>query len=146
MEILCSITVPAAATPARPLDGDSAIGPKDSRKLTKLTDGDDIEAFLKTFERLMEVYDVPKERWAYRLAPQLTGKAQQAYTAVSSDSAKKYEDVKTAILRGYNINEETYRTQFKGKDGQCYAELAIQISSDGLWSVSRWLNSGRRCY
>ena len=113
MEILRSITVPAAATPARPLEGDAATGPKDSLKLTKLTDGEDIEAFLKTFERLMEAYEVPKEHWAYRLAPQLTGKAQQAYAAVSSDSAKKYEDVKMAILRRYNINEETYRTRFR---------------------------------
>ena len=59
METLHLITVPAVATPARPLEGDAATGPKDSLKLTKLTDGDDIEAFLKTFERLMEAYEVP---------------------------------------------------------------------------------------
>ena len=137
MEILRSITVPAAATPARPLEGDAATGPKDSLKLTKLTDGEDIEAFLKTFERLMEAYEVPKEHWAYRLAPQLTGKAQQAYAAVSSDSAKKYDDVKTAILRRYNINEETYRARFratKRKDGECYTELAIRMSD----LLERW--------
>ena len=137
MEILRSITVPAAATPARLLEGDAATGPKDSLKLTKLTDGEDIEAFLKIFERLMEAYEIPKERWAYRLAPQLTGKAQQAYAAVSSDSARKYEDVKTAILRRYNINEETYRTRFratKRKDGECFAELAIRMSD----LLERW--------
>ena len=137
MEILRSITVPAAATPARPLEGDAATGPKDSLKLTKLTDGEDIEAFLKTFERLMEAYEVPKERWAYWLAPQLTGKAQQVYAAVSSDSAKKYDDVKTAILRRYNINEETYRARFratKRKDGECYTELAIRMSD----LLERW--------
>ena len=146
MEILRSITVPAAATPARPLEGDAASGPKDSLKLTKLTDGEDIEAFLKTFERLMEAYEVPKECWAYQLAPQLTGKAQQAYAAVSSDSAKKYDDMKTAILRRYNINEETYLAQFRERmeSAMWSWRFGCQIcSSDGWWSVP---NSGKRCY
>jgi len=31
-------------------------------KVTKLMDQDDIEAFLFTFERLMEAYEVPKAR------------------------------------------------------------------------------------
>ena len=65
------------------------------------------------------------------MAPQLTGKAHQAYTALSSDSAKRYEDVKTAILRRYNINEETYQTRFratKRKDGECHVELVIWMS------------------
>ena len=71
------------------------------------------------------------------MAPQLTGKAQQAYAAVTSNSAKKYEDVKTAILRRYNINEETYRTRFratKRKDGECFVELAIWMSD----LLERW--------
>ena len=58
MEILRSITLPA--TPA--LEGEPPKGElKDAVKLTKLTEGEDIEAYLKTFERLMEAYEVPKE-------------------------------------------------------------------------------------
>ena len=37
-------------------------------KMAKLTDQDDIEAFLMTFEKLMEAYQVPKARCAYKLA------------------------------------------------------------------------------
>ena len=51
-------------------------------KLTKLGATDDIEAYLTTFERMMVAYKVPKERWAFMLASQLTGKAQQAYAAM----------------------------------------------------------------
>ena len=59
MEILRSITTPA-------LEGEPPKGElKDAVKLTKLTEGEDIEAYLKTFERLMEAYEIPKERWAY---------------------------------------------------------------------------------
>ncbi|XP_011406925.1 PREDICTED: uncharacterized protein LOC105314452 [Amphimedon queenslandica] len=84
----------------------------------------------------MEAYEVPKECLAYWLAPQLTGKAQQAYAAVTSDSEKKYE-VKTAILRRYNINEETYRSRFRSsrrKEGDGYIEQAIRMSD----LLERW--------
>jgi len=67
-------------------------------KVAKLTDQDDIEAYLVTFERVMEAYDVPN-RWAYKLATQLSGRAQQAYTAMPSDVSGDYDEVKSAILR-----------------------------------------------
>ena len=52
-------------------------------KVTKLTEVDDIEAYLNTFECLMQAYEVPQERWAFKLAPQLVSKAQQTYAALS---------------------------------------------------------------
>jgi hypothetical protein len=48
-------------------------------KVSKLTKSDDIEAYLTTFERLMKAYEVQEGRWSYKLAPQLVGKAQQAW-------------------------------------------------------------------
>lgn len=45
-------------------------------RLTRLTDNDDIEAYLTTFDQMMWAYDITKERWAFKVAPQLTGKAQ----------------------------------------------------------------------
>ena len=86
---------------------------RDHLKLTKLTESEDIEAFLTTFERMMRVYGVREDRWAFKLAPQLTGKAQQAYAALNADDAAKYEEVKSAILRRYDISEETYRQRFR---------------------------------
>ena len=77
-------------------------------KVAKLTDRDNIKAFLVTFERLMEAYEVPKARWAYKLATQLTGRAQQAYATMSSEVSGDYNEVKAAILRQYDITEETY--------------------------------------
>ena len=38
-------------------------------KVTKLTEADDIKAYLITFERLMQAYEVPQEQWAFKLAP-----------------------------------------------------------------------------
>ena len=96
-------------------------------KLTRLTEGDDIEAYLTTFERIMMAHEVSKERWSFKLAPQLTGRAQQAYAALPPDDAKSYEAVKVAILRRY---EETYRQRFrtlKPKEGESPQELMTRL-------------------
>ena len=68
-------------------------------KLTRLSDSDNIEAYLTTFERIMEAHEVSRDRWSFKLAPQLTGKAQEAYAALPPHDARSYEAVKVAILR-----------------------------------------------
>ena len=95
------------ATPVRPTSENDRV------KLSKLTETDDVEAYLTTFERMMSVYEVDRSRWAFKLAPQLTGKAQQAYAAMATEDAGDYDKVKAAILKRYNINEETYRQRFR---------------------------------
>ena len=103
--------------------------------LRKLTDSDDIEAFLTTFERLMALYHVEESHWVAKLAPQLTGRAQQAYAAMPAGEALVYQDVKKAVLRRYDINMETYRQRFRAarrKDGEGYMELATHLG-DLFW-------------
>lgn len=103
----------------------------DKLVLTRFVEGDDIEAFLTTFERLMGVYHVEETRWVAKLAPQLAGRAQQAYAAMSTDDALVYAEVKKAILRRYDISEETYRQRFRAarrKEGEPYIELATRMA------------------
>ena len=98
--------------------------------LAKLTEKDDIEAYLTTFERLMTAFEVKEEHWAHKLAPQLTGRAQQAFAAMDVEKTKNYEDVKRAILQRYDISEETYRKRFrttKKAEGEAYLELATKL-------------------
>ena len=99
-------------------------------KVAKLTDQDNIEAYLTTFERIMKAHEVKKERWAFKLAPQLTGKAQQAYAAICSEDAEDYEELKAAILRRYEINEDTYRQRFRSatrKEDETVRELVTRL-------------------
>ena len=70
-------------------------------RVAKLTDRDDIEAYLTTFERLMSAYNIPKDRWIFKLAPRLSGKAQQAYAALTTEDALEY------IRRGESSDPET---------------------------------------
>ena len=74
----------------------------------------------------MRAYEVKEKRWAVKLAPQLTGKAQQAYAAMKVEDAGTYRLLKEAILRRYDISEETYRQRFRDaerKDSESVSEL-----------------------
>ncbi|XP_031172734.2 uncharacterized protein LOC116062224 [Sander lucioperca] len=55
----------------------------------------------------------PKVDWVFRLLPLLTGKARGAYVHMDMDDAHEYDKVKSAILKKYDINPETYRQRFR---------------------------------
>ena len=104
-------------------------------KVSKLTEKDDIEAY---FERLMIAYEVRKERWSFKLAPQLIGKAQQAYSAMGADEAADYDQLKAEILRRYGINEENYCQRFwqaKKKQDETNKEFGIRLRD----LVNKWM-------
>lgn len=109
--------------------GLESCAPPEKITLTKLTEGDDIEDYLTTFERLMAMYHVDKTQWVAKLAPQLSGRALKAYAAMPSGDALVYDEVKKALLTRYGISEETYRQKFRmarRKKGEAYMELATR--------------------
>ena len=65
-----------------------------SNKLTQLSEDDDVESYLTTFERIMAANEVAQDHWSYHLAPYLTGKAQQAFAALPPIDTKKYNKVR----------------------------------------------------
>ena len=60
----------------------------------------------------MKAYGVKNSRWVYKLVLQLTNEAQQAYAALTAEEPQSYDQLKEAILRCYDINEETYHQWF----------------------------------
>ena len=104
---------------------DAGVGPK----LTKLGESDDVEAYLTTFERMMAAYGVNRPQCVYRLAPHLTGKAQQAYAAMPTEDASTYDEVKAAVLRRYDISTETYCQRFREarlKEGETHGDSPVR--------------------
>ena len=105
--------------------------------LQKLAPGDDIEHFLSTFERIARQQGWPDEVWATQLAGLLTGKAMAAYAALSTEDAGSYERAKAAVLRRYEINEETHRIRFRQdrkKTGESHREWMDRLKDH----FSRW--------
>ena len=68
-----------------------------------------IEAYLITFELQMKVYEIEKARWAFKLAPQLSGRTQQVYVSMDTKDASDYDKLKEVILKHYDITDESYR-------------------------------------
>ena len=65
-----------------------------------------------------------------KAAPQLTGKAQQAYAAMRAEDAGTYQLLKEAILRRYDVSDETYRQRFREtvkKEDETVSELAVRL-------------------
>ncbi len=75
--------------------------------------GEDIENYLRRYERLARTWRWPEEEWSYRLVPLLTGQALEVYLAMDEDQAEIYDDLKEALLEKFNISPETYRQRFR---------------------------------
>ena len=56
----------------------------------KLTEADDIEAYLTTFELLVTSASLDRQYWAFKLAPYLTGKAQQVMQQITLSLKKQF--------------------------------------------------------
>ena len=67
----------------------------------------------------------------------MVGKAQQAYAGLSVTDASDYGQLKPAILRWYNITEESYRQHFraaKPRAGESNREVAARLEDlAGKW-------------
>lgn len=111
---------PLSPSTAVPKDVSGAYNPGQCQfkepKLEKLSDFDDIEHFLITFERIAAACRWPKKDWAFRLIPLLSGKARAAYVYMDMQDSLDYEELKSAILRKYDVNRETYRQRFRSLD------------------------------
>ena len=82
------------------------------------------------FERVANAYKWLDDVWVLRLASLLTGKAQAAYANMDAAKSKEFKEVKQAILKRYNINEETYRQRFrntKKKIDESYVETEVRL-------------------
>ena len=108
--------------------GSTAGRESDPVKLTRLSEDDDIESYLTTFECMMEANEVDKARWASNLHPS---------SALGPKEAKTYAVVKAAILRCYYINEETYKRfrDLQMKSGETLQELVTHLTD----IATKWL-------
>ena len=82
-------------------------------KLNPLSDKDDIDVYLSSFERLADANKWPQSDWATRLAAVLTGKAREAFTRMPVEDTGDFSKLKNAILMAYDLTPEAYRIRFR---------------------------------
>lgn len=75
--------------------------------LPKYVEGEDLDVFLRSFERLDNLHKWPKPEWALQLVPQLTGKALDSYARLGEGESNDYDVINKAILKRYNLTAST---------------------------------------
>lgn len=108
--------------------------------MPRFNEGDDIDAYLHTFEKLAEAYKWKEDTWATRLAALISGKALEAYARMERTESLDYQKVKRAILQRYELTSETYRRKFrtcKRKTDETFREWSVRISryNDQWWEA-----------
>ena len=109
----------------------------------KLEEGDDIEQYPTTFERLAAAYRWPRAEWAVYLVPYLTGRARAAYVAMDILEAMDYSKVREAILSKYEISKEIYKQRFRDPDvrpGETPKELYNRLKDN----YRKWIKTDRK--
>lgn len=87
----------------------------------------EVDSYFSAFERIATSFHWPKEVWSVLLQCRLFGKAQEICSTLSLEESLKYDSVKTAILRAYELVPEAYRQRFrkhKKNPMQTFAEFA----------------------
>ena len=100
----------------------------------------DPETFFSLFERVADARSWPDSDRTLMLQCVLTGKAQEAYSALSVHDSASYDKVKTAVLQIYELVPEAYRQRFrtlKRDDNQTHVEFARQLSLQ----FNRWCSA-----
>ena len=84
-------------------------------RFRRLSADEDVNTYMRAFENLAVSNNWEKSTWARRLAPELTGKAFEAYANIKLEDANNYDVLKQVILAKYNVNSETFRLQFRAR-------------------------------
>ncbi|XP_026003558.1 uncharacterized protein LOC113009464 [Astatotilapia calliptera] len=108
-------------------------------KMQPYNEGEDIEHYLITFERIAHACQWPRDEWALHLAPLLAGKARSAYVAMDIDDTMDYAKVKCAVLQKYEISVDTYRMRFRSSTfGAEETPRELQVRLKELYI--KWMN------
>ena len=100
----------------------------------------DPETLFLLFERVADARTWPDSEHTLMLQCVLTGKAQEAYSALSVADSVSYDKVKMAVLQIYELVPDAYRQQFttlKRDNKQNHVEFARELSSQ----LNRWYSA-----
>ena len=112
-------------------------------KLPAFCDGkDNMDAYLKRFEKFAANANWPVEKWATNLSALLQGKALDVYSRLSPEEAKNYEKLRDALLKRYQLTEEGFRQKFrtsKQETGETAGQFVIRLKN----YLARWMELGK---
>ncbi len=91
----------------------------------------EVDSYFCVFERIATSLQWSKDVWSLLLQCRLVGKSHEICSTLSLEEGMKYETVKAAILRAYELVPEAYRQKFrnhKRSSQQTFVEFAREKS------------------
>ncbi|XP_057180741.1 uncharacterized protein LOC130548153 [Triplophysa rosa] len=126
--------------------GSSGQGPPIHLLLQKMGPHNDPEAFLERYERTAESSEWPKDQWALRLIPLLSGEAQVAAQQLPPENLLLYAELKKAILQRVGRSPEQHRQRFRSlglaEAGRPYLLAQRLRDSSRKWLVAEGSDVG----
>lgn len=104
---------------------------------------DELDDFLKRFERIARMQRWSQETWATRLSTCLTGKALLLYNSLTDEDAQDYEVLSTALRERFKLDAEAYRQKFrraKAREG----ETSVQLLARLVLYLKRWVQMSEK--
>ncbi|KAJ8030959.1 hypothetical protein HOLleu_27522 [Holothuria leucospilota] len=100
-------------------------------KLPHFNDGkDDMDAYLRRFERFAQIAGWDQSEWAGMISTLLTGRALEVYSRLPLEQATSYEKLKEALLHKYQLTAEGFRVKFrssKREKGETYSQYIDRL-------------------
>lgn len=118
------IGIPMQAPPSAPQKD------KIPLRLPFFDDKEDLECFIRTFERVAEVQKWEEEELAPRLAALLKGRAREVYSLMSDEDSKDFDKLKETLLFRFKLTADEYRKRFrtaKKQPGESTQEFATKL-------------------
>ena len=100
----------------------------------------EVDQFFLAFEKTAISLSWPRDKWTILLQTALTGKALDAYAALSVHQIVDYELVKSEVLRTYELVPEAYRQKFR-KLQKPFHETHVEFAREKKIVFERWLSS-----
>ena len=123
-----------------PPDRSSAFDPARNIRLVLPFQEKEVDKYFAHFEKVADSLTWPEAGWVLLLQSVLVGKAQEIYGSLSVEQSSKYEHVKEAILKAYELVPEAYRQKFRNYlkyDSKTHVEFARE--KENLFN--RWCHS-----
>ena len=102
---------------------------------------DDMDAYLRRFERFASAMGWAETEWPISLSALLTGKAMEVYSRLSVEQASDYKHVKESLLHRFQLTEEGFRLKFRNSkpdQGERYSQFVERLHS----YLDRWMDLG----
>lgn len=100
----------------------------------------DLDTFFPLFERVAGTCEWPDTERTLLLQCVFTGKAQEAYSALSSEDSKVYGKVKAAVLKAFELVPEAYRQRFRSLRKREH-QTHVEFVRDMVLQFNRWCSA-----